>query len=814
MRRLAFAFACLATALPALAAPPPLTLETIMADPDWIGPAVESPYWSTDGRAIYYTLKRDGSSVRDLHRVDPASGDSVKLADDALASADGPPVFDRAHRRAAFLRHGDVFVRDLASGSLRQVTRTPERESALAWRTDGAALHYRRGDDWFAFDLANGLVAPVATLRAEDDPEQDKPDALGRLQLDLFKTLRDADADKTARRERERELDHADAGRAAAPFYLGKARRIVDTALAPDARWMIVVTEPAGAKEGKPSVIGHFVTASGYTEARDGRAYVGRDDPPAQSLWLLDLVQHTQHELSLDALPGIHDDPLKDLRTATQAALRKAGHEDEARALDAPKTRTVRVSDEAPAPIVFSDDGAVAAIQLRAVDNKDRWIASVERARPALAPQHRLTDTAWINWNFNDFGFVPGSHTLWYLSEESGWSQLYAKALDGKARALTRGRFEVSAPQPSADGAWFYLLANREAPTDYDVYRVASGGGALQRVTRFRGMYGFESGVPFALSPDGKRLLAVHSSAYVPAQLAVIDVDGGNARELTDTRKPDFRAMAWVEPEFVAIPSTHGAGAIHAKVYAPAATADGTRPAVLFVHGAGYLQDVTRSWSYYFREQMFANLLVAEGYVVASLDYRASEGYGRDWRTAIYRDMGHPELQDLLDGKAWLVANRGVDPARTGIYGGSYGGFMTIVALLRAPGEFAAGAALRPVTDWTTYNDGYTSNILNDPQLDPDAYRRSSPIHDAEALSDPLLIAHGLIDDNVLAADSIRLYQRFIELHKKDFWISPYPLERHGFVYPDAWYDEYRRIHELFDTYVRQRRAMHEPASP
>ena len=808
MKRLAFVLAGLAATLPALAAPPPLTLETIMADADWIGPAVESPYWSADGRAIYYALKRDGSSVRDLYRVDPASGDSIKLTDAALASADGPPVFDRAHRHAAFLRHGDVFVRDLANGNLRQVTRTPERESALTWRADGNALHYRSGNDWFVFDLGSGLAAPVATLRSEDDPEQDKPDALGRLQLDLFKTLRDADADKIARREHERELDRADASRAAAPFYLGKQRKIVATALAPDARWMIVVTQPADAKEGKPSVIGHFVTASGYTEARDNRAYVGRDDPPAHALWLLDLTQHTQHELALDALPGIHDDPLKALRAATQAALRKDGHDAEAKAIDAPETRAVRVAEEAPAPIVFSDDGSVAAIQLRAVDNKDRWIVSVERTHPVLAIQHRLSDAAWINWNFNDFGFVPGTRTLWYLSEESGWSQLYAKPLDGKARALTRGHFEVSAPQPSADGAWFYLLANREAPTDYDVYRIASGGGNLQRVTHFRGMYGFESGVPFALSPDGKRLLAVHSSAYVPAQLAVVDADGGNARELTDTRKPDFRAMTWVEPDFVTIPSTHGAGAIHAKIYAPDAATDTPRPAVLFVHGAGYLQDVTRSWSYYAREQMFANLLVAEGYVVASLDYRASEGYGRDWRTAIYRDMGHPELEDLLDGKAWLVANRGVDPARVGIYGGSYGGFMTIVALLRAPGEFAAGAALRPVTDWTTYNDGYTSNILNNPQIDPDAYRRSSPIHDAEALTDPLLIAHGLIDDNVLAADSIRLYQRFIELHKKDFWLSLYPLERHGFVHPDAWYDEYRRIHELFDTHVRQRPDM------
>src|SRR5699024_7946222 len=143
--------------------------------------------------------------------------------------------------------------------------------------------------------------------------------------------------------------------------------------------------------------------------------------------------------------------------------------------------------------------------------------------------------------------------------------------------------------------------------------------------------------------------------------------------------------------------------------------------------------------------------------------------------------MGHPELEDLLDGKRWLVSEHAVDPERVGIYGGSYGGFMSIMALLRAPGEFAAGAALRPVTDWTTYHHEYTSNILNTPQLDPEAYARSSPIEYADALAEPLLLMHGLIDNNVLPDDTIGLYQRFIELHKKDFWMSLYPMERHGF---------------------------------
>ena len=451
--------------------------------------------------------------------------------------------------------------------------------------------------------------------------------------------------------------------------------------------------------------------------------------------------------------------------------------------------------------IVWSDDGSHAAVELRAIDNKDRWIASVDPGKHALVSQHRLHDDAWINWNFNDFGWLKDNHTLWYMSEESGYSQLYRKPLGGKAKQLTSGTFEVSHPLLSNDGKWFYVRTNKVAPYSYDVYRLPTDGGALTRVTRYQAMDDFK------LSPDGSQLAVLHSGPYTVDQLAVQPSAGGAARELTDTVPAAYAARPWITPKIVQVPSSHGAGVIYAKYYGPADDSEAaSRPAVLFVHGAGYLQDVTLGSTYYFREQMFNNLLVQKGYVVLDMDYRASEGYGRDWRTAIYRKMGHPELEDLLDGKAWLVKNHGVDPKRVGIYGGSYGGFMTEIALLRAPGEFAAGAALRAPSDWTSYNHEYTANILNDPQLDPEAYRISSPIEYADQLQDPLLIEHGLIDDNVMASDSLRLYQRFIELHKKNFWISLYPLERHGFEHPDSWFDEYRRIDELFDRFVNPAR--------
>jgi dipeptidyl aminopeptidase/acylaminoacyl peptidase len=416
-----------------------------------------------------------------------------------------------------------------------------------------------------------------------------------------------------------------------------------------------------------------------------------------------------------------------------------------------------------------------------------------------LQIEHRLTDPAWINWTFNEFGWEKDNRTLWYVSEETGYAHLYAKTHAGKATALTSGPFEVSDAKLSPDGKWFTLRANAEAPYAYDAYRVATGGGPLQRLTTLKGVQ------EFSVSPDGNQLAILHSSSYVPTQLAVTAVAGNpTPRDLTDTRTPEYKALKWPDLDIVQVPSSHAKLPIYAKLYKPAHfDASKKYPAVLFVHGAGYLQNVHLQYPAYFREQMFNNLLTEHGYVVLDMDYRASQGYGRDWRDAIYRQMGHPELDDLLDGVHWLQANASIDPKRVGLYGGSYGGFMTLIAMFRAPDAFAAGAALRPVTDWTQYNHEYTSNILNDPAIDPIAYEQSSPMEFADGLKGALLICHGMIDDNVLFEDSVRLYQKLIELHKDNFQMSTYPMERHGFVHADSWLDEYKRIYRLFEVNLK-----------
>lgn len=792
MRRLvpclALLFATGALAQPAK----PLTLAQVMADPDWIGPGVEQAWWSWDGRQAYYALKRDGSDVRDTYAQDIDGGGATRLDGAALAGIDGSRrAFDPARTRMAFVRNGDIFVRDLGSGALTQLTRTDAAESRPQWGA-GGALVWRSGNDWFRWTAANGTMQ-ASNLKAADDPAKPpEDDALRDHQLRLIDTLRKDKARKEAVREQDDRWRKADPTRAAPPVYLGKDIDIIDSALSPGGRWLLVVTQAKGADGGKADLLPKYVTDSGYVESAEARTLVGRNPPLPQTLWLVDVVDAKASELGYHGLPGIADDPL--------AALRKAAGKPPLKG-----NRSLQVltsgDNSGPPSIHWSDDGRNVAVMLRAIDNKDRWIATVDLANARLVPRHRLHDDAWINWNYNDFGWMPDGKTLWLLSEQSGWSQLYlvdGTGTGGKARALTSGKWEVSSPELSRDGRSFLFLCNRQSPGDYELCSVPAGGGDVRELTSLDGVEGFEQ------SPDGSRLLVAHSGSYVPTQLAVVAADGAGLRELTDTRTPAFKAIDWIQPQYVQVPSRHGAGSVWGKYYAPKQMQAGRKyPIVMFVHGAGYLQNVHARYPAYFREQMFHNLLVQQGFIVLDLDYRGSEGYGRDWRTAIYRNMGHPELEDYLDGLDWLATNHQGDRDRAGIYGGSYGGFMTFMALFREPGVFKAGAALRPVTDWTQYNHEYTSNILNTPDIDPEAYRRSSPIEYAAGLQDHLLIAHGMIDDNVFFRDSVMLAQKLIELRKDNWELAPYPLEKHGFVHPDSWYDEYRRIDELFERTLK-----------
>ena len=273
------------------------------------------------------------------------------------------------------------------------------------------------------------------------------------------------------------------------------------------------------------------------------------------------------------------------------------------------------------------------------------------------------------------------------------------------------------------------------------------------------------------------------------------------SKKLTSSPAPEFWRYKWLDVPIVSFKARDGVE-VPARLFKPANVRRGG-PGVVFVHGSGYLQNVDRKWSTYYHEYLFHHILMERGFTVIDVDYRGSAGHGRDWRTAIYEHMGGKDLDDIVDAAKYLVSDHGVDPKHIGLWGGSYGGFITLMAMFTAQDTFAAGAALRPVTDWAYYNHGYTSDILNVPQSDPDAYRRSSPIYFAGGLKGALLICHGMVDTNVEFQDTVRLVQRLIELRKENWELAVFPVENHGFVQPSSWADEYKRILKLFETRLK-----------
>jgi dipeptidyl aminopeptidase/acylaminoacyl peptidase len=458
---------------------------------------------------------------------------------------------------------------------------------------------------------------------------------------------------------------------------------------------------------------------------------------------------------------------------------------------------------------MVSPDGRLVVATARSDDFKDRWIVALDPESGQTRVIDALHDDAWIReagggpLGQGGMGWMPDNRSLWFLSERDGYMHLYVvdAAQPGAVPVQqTSGPFEVASAELSRDKTSFYLVTNEVHPGERHLYTMPAGGGPRTRLTAMAGSNTGE------VSPDGAMIALISSSATRPPEVFVMpNQAGAPVQQVTTTPIEEWRSFRWIEPEVVTFKARDGAD-VYARLYTPemiGASRDRARPAVIFVHGAGYLQNAHRYWSTYYHEYMFNNLLASLGYVVLDADYRASAGYGRDWRTAIYRHMGGKDLDDIVDGAKYLVDRQRVDPKRIGLYGGSYGGFITLMALFTAPDTFAAGAALRPVTDWAHYNHSYSGSILNEPQDDADAYERSSPIYFAEGLKGALLICHGLVDTNVHAQDSIRLAQRLIELRKTNWELAVYPVENHGFEEETSWADEYKRILKLFETNLR-----------
>lgn len=737
-----------------------LSVRNIMRGPALVGRSPDEVRFSDDARWVYFRWRDPAASdtVTHVYRVAVEGGAPELVADsvaDRTAPAAGSGGWTRDRARRAFERRGDVYVVD-RGGQERRVTDTPTRETGSELSADGRTLYWMEGGNVYALSLDGGPLRQLTDLRLEAAPRENDAQgqraALRTQQTELFGVVRDREAERVHGRE-------VDSLRTTVrPAYLGRGTFVQSFSVSPSGRYVLLgVGERA--EGGQQTIVPAWVTESGYTEPMNVRTKVG----DAQSVGRAAIL-----DLQTSRLTWLQPD-------------------------SAVRARRVGLMPGGWAP--SQDRAIVIGIPF---DFKDRWIY-VAGADGKLAAVDALRDSAWVGG--------PGLYTadwlsderIYFVSERTGYAHLYTvSANGGRATAVTAGNWEVEDVTLSPDRTAFWITTSETHPGERAFYSVPVGGGARTRVTMLPGWS------DATVSPDGRWLAVLNSRGNRPPELFIqANQAGAQARQVTESRTAEFRAGPWIDPEIVTIQARDG-GTVYARIYRPRDL--GAQPhggAVLFVHGAGYLQNVTRGWSTYFREYMFNHLLASRGYTVLDVDYRGSAGYGAAWRTGIYRHMGGKDLSDHVDAVRWMVAHEGVDPKRVGLYGGSYGGFITLMGLFTEPETFRSGAALRSVTDWAHYNHPYTARILNQPQDDTLAYRRSSPIYFAEGLRGDLLMAHGMVDTNVHFQDIVRLSQRLIELGKTHWELAVYPVEDHGFTRADSWTDEYRRIYELFERTMR-----------
>ncbi len=769
-------------ALTEVSAQSPLSVEHIMRDPKWMGVFPSSPEWSDDGKTIFFKYNLEGDPTDSLYKINLANPSQITKVhwpeEKALARPQSDLNADQSQR--IYRKDNLIILEDLEKKTNTTLLEWHEPVTNLRFLANENRIAFNSSGNIYVFDRSSKSVSKVTNISSGSKPSskdksEEKTTFLESENLKLLDVVRERkEAQEKSKAYRESIREGFDEY-----TYYTQGKNLTNLQLSPDERFATFsIFTPA---TNKNTAVPNYVDASGYTEDLSARSKVG-NSPSKVEIGIYDLIRDTVYFVSTSDLPGIKDLPdyVKDYPEKTWEE----------------KERALTLSSP-----IFSPDGKKAILQVRAFDNKDRWITEVDLETGKLKTLDRQRDEAWVGgpgigggFGGGTLGWLPDNQHIYFQSEATGYSHLYLLNVGtGEKKALTQGNFEVFDPFLSKDKKSWYLTTSEVDPGERHFYKMPLMGGTMEKLTSMTGNNAV------VLSPDEKKIAIIYSYSNTPAELYLQDNKAGaKAQQLTSGQSEEFKAYKWRDPQIVRFAAQDGAQ-VPARLYLPEPSKK-NGAAVIFVHGAGYLQNVHKWWSSYFREYMFHNLLTDLGYTVLDIDYRASAGYGRDWRTGIYRHMGGKDLSDQVDGAKFLMAEHGVTPGKIGIYGGSYGGFITLMALFNHGDVFTSGAALRSVTDWAHYNHGYTANILNTPEEDPIAFRRSSPIYFAEGLQGNLLIAHGMLDVNVHFQDVVRLSQRLIELGKDNWEMAVYPVEDHGFVEPSSWTDEYKRILKLFNS--------------
>ncbi|MEO7315642.1 MAG: prolyl oligopeptidase family serine peptidase [Ginsengibacter sp.] len=763
-----------------------LTIEHIMSDPKWIGTSPSNPVWADDGQTLYFNWNPDKAPEDSLYFITTKNRVPQKASIAQKQNMIRASSLNYNKNRTAYVysQNGDIFYHEIKPGKTQQITNTVESESNPDFSFNDKRIIYLSGQNIYSWNLATGEISQLTNYQTSDGgresrtaklPEQEQ--WLKNDQLSYMEILKE----RNEKREETKKYNNDLPKRKELRKLVTGGNRVMRQSLSADGRYVSYsILKPATNR--KTTIIPDYVTESGYTTDIPGRTKVGEELAKSE-FYVYDTQTDTVYSIKTDSIEGIRD--LPDYVKDYPIQLKDRTKKNEARAVNFMQAS-------------WSPNGENLVLDLRSQDNKDRWIMLWNPATNKLELLDRQRNEAWIGGpGLFNLGWIDDSN-LFYQSEKTGYSHLYTiNVKNREKKALTSGNYEVQTAKLSLDKKYFFITTNEVHPGEKQFYRLRISDNKIDRITKMTG------GNEVTISPDEKTIAFLYSYSNKPTELYVQSINpGSKADQITHlAQSAEFKSYPWRDPEVITFKARDGAE-VYGRVYKPTNAKPGM-PAVVFVHGAGYLQNAHKWWSSYFREFMFHNFLADNGYYVIDIDYRGSAGYGADWRTGIYRHMGGKDLTDNVDAAGYLVKTYGVDAKKIGIYGGSYGGFITLMAMFTTPDVFAAGAGLRSVTDWANYNHGYTANILNEPFNDSLAYRRSSPIYYAEGLKGHLLMCHGMVDVNVNFQDIVKLSQRLIELKKDNWELAVYPMEDHGFVEPTSWMDEYKRIYKLYETSLK-----------
>ena len=754
-----------------------LKLEEIMKGNDFIGNLPENERWSLDGSTIYFDWnpnKEWGNSTyywkKGMKAPQKASKEEARFSKIRFVEKEGSGIY-------YYIDKGQLYSYAIKDKKSKKLFQHSVPVSNLQIGKEEGVVYFKQSDNLFKFDTKLGSLVQLTNFKkgkSEEKPKE-KESFLKEQQKELFQFIRDQE--EKEKWNADNESPKSDFPK---PYFFGKSS-MDNSKVSPKGNFITFrLREETEVKSEQMEI---FVTADGYNKPKDTKSKVSINNFVNTKFGIYNVAKDSVYVVNFSSLSHIQDIPEYYKSYESNKNLEK---------------KDKLIIAQAP---VYNRDGSYAIVEIRSQDNKDRWLVNLNLATGSFKEIEHQHDEAWIGgpgipsyaFSSGTLGFLADNETIYFQSEKTGYSHLYTYNLrTNKKVQLTQGNWEVRGVVLSKDKKTFYLTTNTTHPGNREWYKMNVSDAILQPILTNDGAH------EVSLSPDEKTLLVRYSYKNKPWELYwATNKKGSPLNQITFSTTAAFQAYNWRSPEVITFKAQDGTP-VNARLYTPNRN-QANKAAVIFVHGAGYLQNAHNNWSTYHREYMFHNLLTDLGYTVLDIDYRGSDGYGRDVRTGIYRFMGGKDLSDQIDGKNFLVQNYGVDPNRVGIYGGSYGGFITLMGMLTTPKEFAAGAALRSVTDWAHYNHGYTSNILNFPETDPEAYKKSSPIYFANNLQDKLLMLHGMVDDNVQFQDIVRLTQRFIELGKKDWDLAVFPVEAHGFKRTYSWVDEYQRILNLFN---------------